>query len=67
MQLRSIKLVIAPLWVAAVSIAGVAGHVRSVLGWTALGALAVVPPLVVIRRWTEPQQSLSESIQDALR
>ena len=67
MQLFSIKFVIATLWVSAVSIAGVAADVHSIGGWTILGALAVVPPLVMLRRWTEPQQSISESIQEARR
>ena len=67
MQLISIKFVIAALWVSAVSIAGVAADVHSLGGWAVLGALAVFPPLVMVRRWTEPQESISESIQKALR
>jgi hypothetical protein len=67
MQLVSIKFGIATLWVSAVSIAGVAADVHSFAGWAVLSALAVLPPLVMLRRWSEPQQSISESIQEALR
>ena len=67
MQLVSIKSLIAMLWVSAVSIAAVAGHVNSFLGWTTLGALMVLPPLAMLRLWNEPRQSLSQSIQEALR
>ncbi len=48
-------------------IAGLAGHVQSLSGWTALVALAIFPPLVVTWRWHAPGQSMSESIQKALR
>lgn len=67
MQLVSIKSLIAMLWVSAVSIAAVAGHVNSLLGWTTLSALMVLPPVAMLRLWNEPRQSLSQSIQEALR
>ena len=67
MQLVSIKVLIATLWVSAVSIAGMAANVNSFGGWMVLGALAVVPPIVMLRRWSGPQQSMSESIQEARR
>jgi hypothetical protein len=51
MQLVSIKFGIATLWVSAVSIAGVAADVHSFAGWAVLSALAVLPPLVLMRRW----------------
>jgi Flp pilus assembly protein TadB len=67
MQLVSIKTIIAMLWVSAVSVAGLAGHLNSLSSWTLLAAVAVLPPLVMMRRWHEPRQSMSQSIQEALR
>jgi hypothetical protein len=66
MQRVSIKAVIAMLWIVAVTIAGIAGNVNSLLLWTGLAAVAILPP-VVMRWWNEPRQSMSQSIQEALR
>jgi Flp pilus assembly protein TadB len=63
----SIKAVIAMLWVVAVTIAGIVGNVNSLLLWTVLAAVALLPPLVMMRWWPEPRQSMSQSIQEALR
>jgi len=62
----SIKAVIAMLWVVAVTIAGIVAHVNSLLLWTVLAAVALLPPVVIMRRWREPRQSMSQSIQEAL-
>jgi Cu/Ag efflux pump CusA len=51
----------------AVLIAGIAGNVNSLSGWTALAGLAALPALVMMRWWTEPRQTMSQSIQEALR
>ncbi len=67
MQRVSIKAVIAMLWVSAVSMAGIAGNVTSLSSWTVLAGVAVLPPLVMMRRWNDPRQSMSQSIQEALR
>jgi hypothetical protein len=67
MQLVLTKAVLALLWISAVTIAGIAGNVNSFLSWTALAAIAVVPPLAVMQWWNDPRQSMSESIQKALR
>jgi hypothetical protein len=67
MQLVSIKLILAMLWVLAAFIIGIAGNVDSFLGWAVLTGVAVVPPLVVMWRWNDPRQTMSESIQHAGR
>jgi Flp pilus assembly protein TadB len=67
MQRVSSKTIIAMLWVSAVLIAGIAGHVNSFSSWILLGGIAVLPLLVVMRRWNEPGQSMSQSIQEVLR
>jgi len=67
MQLVSIKAVIAMLWVSTVSIVGIAGHMNSFASWTALGVVAVIPPLVMMWRWNDPVPTMSQAIQEALR
>lgn len=47
--------------------AGVLAGVDTIVGWSILAALAVIPPFIVMRLWRAPEQSISESIQEALR
>jgi hypothetical protein len=67
MQLVSIKAIFAMLWVAAVSIAGIAGNVRSLSGWAVLAGLAILPPLFMLWWWNDPRPTMSETIREALR
>jgi hypothetical protein len=67
MQLESIKVRVAMLWVSTVCTAGIAGNVNSLSGWTVLAGLAILPPLVIMWRWNNPPRSMSESIQEALQ
>ena len=67
MQLVSIKAVIAMLWVVAVTVAGIAGNVNPFLLWTVLAGVALLPPVVMMRWWNDRRQSMSQSIQEALR
>ena len=67
MQLVSIKAIIAMLWVSTVTVVGIAGNLNSVTSWIVLAVVAVVPPLVVMWRWNDPRQTMSESIQKVLR
>jgi hypothetical protein len=67
MQLLSIKRGIAILWVSATFIIGIAGNLDSFSSWAILTGVAVVPPLVMLWRWNDAHQTMSESIQEALR
>jgi hypothetical protein len=67
MQLVSIKAVMATVWVSAVCVAGIAGNLNSLSSWTVLAGVAVLPPIVMMWRWNDPPQSMSESIQKARR
>ena len=67
MQLVSIKAIIAMLWASTVTVVGIAGNLNSVTSWIVLAVVAVVPPLVVMWRWNDPRQTMSESIQEVLR
>jgi len=67
MQLASIKALSATGWFSAVCIAGIAGNLNSLSSWAVLLGVAVLPPIVMMWRWNDPPQSLSESIQEARR
>jgi hypothetical protein len=67
MQLKSIQVFSAVMWVLILTIAGIAGNVNSLLVWTVLAGLALLPPFVMMRWWIYPRQSMSQSIQEALR
>ena len=67
MRLVSLKSIIAILWISAVSIVGIARNLDSFSSWTVLASVAVLPPLVMMWRWNDPRQTMSETIQEALR
>jgi hypothetical protein len=67
MQRDSIKTTITAVWVSAVSAVGIAGNMRSVSGWAVLAGLATIPPLIMMWRWNDPSQTMSEAIQEARR
>jgi hypothetical protein len=55
------------LSVLAAFIIGIAGSLNSLSSWAIPTGAAVVPPLVMMWRWNDPHQTMSESIQEALR
>jgi len=67
MQLERIKKVAAGVWVIAAVVLGL--FVREVTWqmWVAFIALSVLPPLALLLWWTEPPQTMSETINDARR
>ena len=65
MSLVSIKAVLAAFWVAGVCLAGALGNQDSRSSWTVLVGVALLPPIVLMWRWHDPRQTLSESIQAA--
>ena len=67
MRIQQKKAAAVAAWVIAVCAAGVLGDADSISTWSALTAVAVLPPLVAMHYWKHPDQSMSESIQDALR
>lgn len=67
MQLVSTAAAAAVLWVSAVSAAGIYGNLNSFSSWTVLAGVAIFPSLVLMRRQNDPQPSMSQSIQEALR
>jgi hypothetical protein len=67
MELLWIKAVVATVWVLAVCLAGIAGNLHALSSWLLLAAVAVLPPVVMMRQWSDPQQSMSEIIHRARR
>jgi len=67
MQLKYRKIACAAVWILAMGVVGVAGHVTSLFSWTVLACVALLPPMVMLRLWKDPVPSMSESIQKALR
>ena len=55
------------MWVLIVTIAAIAGDVNSLFHWTVLAAVALFPSCVMMRWWSDPRRSMSQSIQEALR
>jgi hypothetical protein len=54
-------------WSIAVFVAAIAIGATSVLNWIVVACVAVAPPLVVRRYWRAPEQTISESINEARR
>lgn len=66
-QLRPTKSAVAAAWILAAGVIGVMANVRSVGAAILVVGLGLVPPLVMLFRWRDPPQTLSESIQEARR
>ena len=54
-------------WILTVGILGYLSGVTSIAAWMALGIVALTLPVVLMKLWRVPAQSLSESIRDARR
>jgi hypothetical protein len=67
MQLKHIKAASAAAWITMVGAFGLVAGVTHPASWIALGACAVVPAVAMLRFWTPPAPTMSESIQKALR
>ena len=67
MPLEYVKNGIAGAWIVGLVIVAAVLEVSTVLGWTVLVVLGLLPPLVVMRLWNPPAQTTSESIRNVLR
>jgi hypothetical protein len=67
MHLHSLKPVLATICVSAAVIAVLTGNINSLTSWAVLAGVGLLPPLVLMWRWNDPGQTLSESIQEARR
>ena len=55
------------VWAVAVCLAAIAIGITSVPHWMVVACVAIVPPLVARNFWHAPEQTISESINDARR
>jgi hypothetical protein len=62
-----VKAALIVAWVLAVGALGFSWGATSIMGWALLVVVSLVPPVLMLRFWTAPAQSMSESIQKALR
>lgn len=67
MQTHYRKVVLAGAWMTIVVAVSLAADVTSLTGRFVLAALGLVPALVVMRFWSGPPQTISESITTARR
>ena len=67
MKLQYKKAICAAAWVCIVCSVGLLVQLTSRTAWIVIAALAVLPPLVMMRYWNDPPQSMSESIREVLQ
>jgi hypothetical protein len=67
MPLEYVKNGIAGSWIVGLALLAAFLGVSTVLGWTVLVVLGLLPPLVMLRMWNPPAQTTSESIRNVLR
>ena len=67
MQTDQVKAAVVGAWILAVGVVGYISGITSLAGWTVLTAVAVTPPIIMMRLWRVPSQTVSESIRDVLR
>ena len=67
MQLERIKWMVTGAWVMSAVILGLFIRDVSWQMWVGFIALAVLPPLALLYWWTDPTQTMSESISEARR
>ena len=67
MQTDYMKATLIAAWVLAVGTLGYVSGATSFAAWTTLAVLSLVPPVVMMRLWSAPTSSMSESIREVLR
>jgi len=67
MQTDNLKAALIGAWILAVGVLAYILGTTSLAGWTALAVVSVIPPVVIMRLWRAPSQSMSESIREVMR
>jgi hypothetical protein len=67
MKTEYVKPALIAAWVVAIGALGYASGTTSFPGWAVVTALSLVPPAVMVRLWSAPSPSMSESIREVLR
>ena len=67
MQTDHLKAALIGVWILTVGVLGYVAGATSLVGWTVLAAMALTPPVVMMRLWSAPSPSMSETIREVLR
>ena len=67
MQTEYMKAALMAAWILAAGVLGYVFGTTSFAAWTILAALVLVPPAVMVRLWSVPSPSMSETIREVLR
>ena len=67
MKLVSIKFGVSMAWIVAIIAVSLATGPHSRANWAALAGVALVPSLLMMWWWNDPDQTMSESIDEARR
>lgn len=67
MPLEYVKNGIAGVWIVGLAVVAAFLGLSTILGWTVLVVLGLLPPLVMMRIWNPPAQTTSESIRNIIR
>lgn len=67
MHTDQLKAALIGAWILAVGVLGYILGTTSLAGWAVLAAVSVIPPVVIMRLWRAPSQSMSESIREVMR
>jgi hypothetical protein len=67
MQLNFLNAAVIGIWVLAVGAFGYMSGVTSFAAWTLLAVVSLVPVVLMVRFWSAPAPTMSETIQKALR
>ena len=67
MHTDHVKAALIGAWILAVGVLGYILGTTSLAGWTVLAVVSVIPPVVMMRLWRAPSQSMSESIREVIR
>ena len=67
MQTEYMQAMLTGVWILFIGALGYIAGITSLVGWTALLALALTPAVIMMRFWGAPARTMSETIQDVLR
>jgi hypothetical protein len=67
MEFKMIKAGVAGAWVSVLAVAALAAGVQSLAGWALLAGMGLTPSVVLLWWWSDSHQTMSQSIQKALR
>jgi hypothetical protein len=67
MQTDFVKAALMAAWVVALGALGYISGTTSVAGWTLLAVTALAPSVLMLRLWSAPSPSMSQTIQEVLR